>query len=866
MDDHTYGFIVRLYFFLIDGVLSSGDDHAPHPQPTSAGATNGRHDIEQVRHSIRALLFHSNHRTSIDAENHATANNNSKVGVRLLRGEHVMTFHHKHFMDAIDFFELRGNDRTESYVQIHSVGSFLHHRANLALCAVSCALGLAMTSLWRAQQPNPGPSQVGDGNRVITHQNDQIQLTLEQFQVLTRFTHASPRIPMIQIKTATTHKFISVRGHIIKARPKRLRVTVSDFQCCKCGDQFPHSFRDGRYTAPLKCLGSRNQCRSKQFVLLRSTARYIDFQELKLQETQDESTVDAGRTPRQLEVEVTKDLVGVCNAGDIVQIAGIVRAINTAIAAGKTGKRALETSTYKLYLVANSITTSSGNYGDDATASTMNKSKKEDTTASNSSISNNPINSRNTTVAFDREQLHQIQQIAHADHRIGTMRMRLAFPFDLLVRSLCPAIIGHDLVKAGLLLALLGGTPPVTSGLEALSGNTIRSNSHVLVVGDPGMGKSQMLLAVSQISSRSIYVGGNTATTTGLTVSLTKEAGGEVGIEAGALVLADQGVCCIDEFDKMAKSNQDGLLEAMEQQQISIAKAGIVASLPARCSIVAAANPKHGNYNMGKTVAENLNMSTPILSRFDLVFILRDRADIDEDKRISHNIMGLYKNEHACLPGDSGGTNGIHSSLQYSGNKVPEGIAERLDWVQGFQKDALPANVLRDYIAYAREYCKPKLTTDAAKVLKDYFMRLRYSPNRNDNVPITTRQLEALIRLSQARAKACLRDYVLKEDAQDVIELMSQSVNEVHTDEHGQLDKTRGGAGGKSKRKEKQAFLEELRRFSEQENRSEFSMDDMRVVAEVVHCNLQGFKSMIEELRESGDLGRNPDGSYKFII
>ena len=188
----------------------------------------------------------------------------------------------------------------------------------------------------------------------------------------------------------------------------------------------------------------------------------------------------------------------------------------------------------------------------------------------------------------------------------GPMSARMAFPFDLLTQSICPNIIGHDSVKAGILLSLLGGTPFIGNtgvtaggmGVGSRGGIDIRSNIHMIVVGDPGMGKSQMLLAATQVAGRSVYVGGNTSSTTGLTVSLSKEKGGETGIEAGALVLADQGVCCIDEFDKMAKAQQDGLLEAMEQQQISIAKAGVVVSLPARCAIIAAANPKQGKYNM----------------------------------------------------------------------------------------------------------------------------------------------------------------------------------------------------------------------------------------------------------------------------
>lgn len=227
-----------------------------------------------------------------------------------------------------------------------------------------------------------------------------------------------------------------------------------------------------------------------------------------------------------------------------------------------------------------------------------------------------------------------------------------------------------------------------------------------------------MLLAATQVASRSVFVGGNTTSTTGLTVSMTKEAGGEAGIEAGALVLADQGICCLDEFDKMAKSHQDGLLEAMEQQQISIAKAGVVASLPARCSIIAAANPKHGNYNMSKSVAENLNMATPILSRFDLVFILRDRADKEQDRMVASNIMNHHRGKVSATDKQEAA-----KRQHYSEDRMA--LKDRLAWVAQFQKTPLPADLVKDYIAYAREYCKPKLTAEASGILQKYFMDLR---------------------------------------------------------------------------------------------------------------------------------------------
>lgn len=375
-----------------------------------------------------------------------------------------------------------------------------------------------------------------------------------------------------------------------------------------------------------------------------------------------------------------------------------------------------------------------------------------------------------------------------------------------------------------------------------------------------------MLLAASQLAARSVYVGGNTSTTTGLTVTLGKEEkSGESAIEAGALVLADQGICCIDEFDKMAKAHQDGLLEAMEQQQVSIAKAGVVASLPARCSLIAAANPRQGTYNMDKTVSENLNMAKPILSRFDLVFILRDRADSNLDHMVSSNIMNLYRKQSSGNTTTAIHPNGVYSQppgLEGSKHRLP--LSARLSWVTEMQKQPLPAELVRDYIAYAREYCKPKMTDEAAKVLKDYFMELRYPSDgsrKSDTVPITTRQLEAMIRLCQARAKACLRDFCLEEDALDIIELMNCSVEQVHSNEAGNADRSRGGAGGSSMRKVKKAFIQELHKVLGASG--EISLNDLRRIAMNVKCGLSQFQDLLEDLRTDTILMKTGENKYK---
>ncbi len=559
-------------------------------------------------------------------------------------------------------------------------------------------------------------------------------------------------------------------------------------------------------------------------------------------------------------MELNSDLIDLCRPGDIILLVCWVDAVNSAIAAGRAGKRAQETSTYKLFLYAHSITTLS-----------------ESNSQVRSKLGSGSSTDGGSQTTFTQQQLQSITQLCHADHRFLGGTERRAFPFDLLVRSLCPSIIGHHSVKAGILLCLLGGTPPISEQMDR--GNTIRSNSHILIVGDPGMGKSQMLLAATQLASRSVYVGGNTASTTGLTVTLTKEEGGETGIEAGALVLADQGVACIDELDKC--KNMDGLLEAMEQQCVSIAKAGVVASLPARCSIVAAANPKHGSYNMSKSVAENLNMARPILSRFDLVFILRDRVDKDQDRLVSSNIMNLYRKSNSMGKAKSGNdfdrlSNELvakrneeptHSSIDENSatepNRIP--LEKRLAWVASFN-EALPAGLVRDYIAYAREYCKPKLSKEAAVILREYYMTLRYPSNgrhRRDSVPITTRQLEALIRLSQARAKACLREYVTKEDALDVVELLKKSVEQVHTDEYGIIDRSRAGARGQSNRKLRKEFKNELYKIVGLGG--ECSYDDLLRVSNRVNCPLSDFNTIVDEMRNDGTLIKKPNMRYQLL-
>ena len=334
--------------------------------------------------------------------------------------------------------------------------------------------------------------------------------------------------------------------------------------------------------------------------------------------------------------------------------------------------------------------------------------------------------------------------------------------FKLLVDSLCPEIFGHEIIKTGLLLALFRGRENPTA----------RSNPHILIVGDPGLGKSQMLSAVAAVAPRSVFVGANTSTAAGLTATLHQEGGpGEYALEAGALVLADQGCCCIDEFDKLTEHRV--LLDVMEQQVVNVAKAGVVCSLPARASILAAANPVGGHYNHDKTISQNIKLDEALLSRFDLIFVLLDRPDQEIDRYLSEQI--LSKISSTTKP------NSMNSQFSKAKTLTTQ-ISETQDSMHSStflrnlckkqtENILICPQILRKYISYAQRFISPKLSPEAAQVLKEFYLSCRQN-EKTDALPITTRQLESAIRLSEARAKAELRLTVTKEDAEDVIAIM----------------------------------------------------------------------------------------------
>jgi replicative DNA helicase Mcm len=308
------------------------------------------------------------------------------------------------------------------------------------------------------------------------------------------------------------------------------------------------------------------------------------------------------------------------------------------------------------------------------------------------------------------------------------------------LNSIAPSIYGYPHIKEAILYLLCGGVSRILPDMN------VRGEMNALLIGDPGTAKSQLLQYVARIAPRGLYTSGRGTTAAGLTAAVVREKGGSMSLEAGALVLADKGICCIDEMDKMRPEDRVAIHEAMEQHTVSVAKGGIVATLNARTSVLAAANPALGRYEPHRTVAENISLPVTILSRFDIIFVLRDVPNREADAKMSQHILEIHQR----------GKSPIEAPVE--------------------------ADLLRKYISYSKTI-RPELTEGALNKLREFYLAMRAaSESEGSPVAITARQLESLVRVSEARARAALRKEVTSEDADAAITLMKRSLEEVGID------------------------------------------------------------------------------------
>jgi len=571
-------------------------------------------------------------------------------------------------------------------------------------------------------------------------------------------------------------RIISFRGVVVKVTKIKPILKRALFKCLVCGFVFPLEFED-EFQKPAACLNPSCDNTSR-FELLKEGAEYEEYQELIIQELPEE--LPPGQLPQGVSVIVRGDLAGIVRPGDRVTVYGIVKTFPER--GLKVGKKPLfEIQIEALYI------------------------DSETTTREELELSEEEL-----------ELIEKLRQDPKLEEKI--------------INSIAPSIYGYDIIKKAIATLLFGGVPKTLP-----DGTKIRGTINILLIGDPGTGKSQLLKYIAQIAPRAIYTSGKGSSAAGLTAAVVKTEDGWA-LEAGVLVLADKGIACIDEFDKMSRDDRRALHEAMEQQSISIAKAGIVATLNARTSILAAANPKFGRYLPDRDLADNIDLPPTILSRFDLIFILVDRPDREEDYRKASHILGLHTQDIKPEP-------------------------------------PLPPQFLRKYILYAREHVFPKLTKEAAKKLLDFYLKMRTSSKEEEEealglspISITARQLEALVRIAEAHARMLLKNTVDESDAEFAIELMRYSLSQVGRDPlSGHIDVGILSTGVSTTKRAK--YLMVLDIIKKMESEYPDGVPIKRIVEEAKELNIpEAFvMDVINKEKARGNIYEPRPGKYKVV-
>lgn len=414
-------------------------------------------------------------------------------------------------------------------------------------------------------------------------------------------------------------KLISFKGMVARVCPVIPELTAATFSCLECGGSITSVVEKGRIREPREC----GLCKSKEIYFSHNESHFIDKQIIKIQETPE--SIPAGQTPQTVNIMAFEGLVDNVKPGDRVIVTGIYRAVEKT----KSIFRRNLSTLFNTYIDVLHFETEKKSSFDGNERTEEDLSEEAQKMVDDEMKEFDTSSKKTSSVGISDDEIDFFEKIAK--HKNGS------FIYRLLTKSVAPNTFGMKNVKRGILCQMFGGVNKKTR-----DGNmTIRGDLHVLLIGDPGTSKSQLLLHVNKISTRGIYTSGKGSSSVGLTAYVTKDQStGEYILESGALVLSDNGICTIDEFDKMGDATRSVLHEVMEQQTVSIAKAGIVCSLNARTSVLASANPVESKFNDNKSVVYNVNLPPTLLSRFDMIFVVRDSTK--NDKKLAQHILKMY--------------------------------------------------------------------------------------------------------------------------------------------------------------------------------------------------------------------------------
>lgn len=561
---------------------------------------------------------------------------------------------------------------------------------------------------------------VVDYNDIVSHKDIEIKFNLEPDEILYAFSGAiknilEERFPdyatkisddirvrianypiqrsLRQINAEVIGKMTSVSGMVVRSSEVKPLAKNVVYKCPEGHTTEVPLERGLNIYTPSKC--STEKCAHRDIRLDPEQSKFIDFQIIRLQELPED--LPPGQLPHYVDVTIKQDLVDNARPGDRIILTGIVRIEQEQI----TGTR-VNSGLHRLRIEGNNIEFLGGRGGK---------------------------NSRRS----ERE------EISPEEEKIIKSLARNTDVYERLINSFAPHIQGHTIIKESILLLMVGAMQRVMS-----DGTKIRGDINVFLVGDPGTAKSEMLKFCARLAPRGLYTSGRGSTAAGLTAAVVRDKTGIMMLEAGAVVLGDQGLVCIDEFDKMKPEDRSALHEVMEQQSASIAKGGIVATLNARTSILAAANPMYGKYDPFKNITENVALPIPLLTRFDLIFVVRDIPSKEKDRNIAQHIIGLHKKSTTDT------------------------------------RSLIDPDIFTKYLAYCKK-SDPTLTSEAEEKILDYYLKMR-NVESEEMITVTPRQLGGLIRLATARARLLMKDQVEAEDAERAIFLIQSMLEDAGVD------------------------------------------------------------------------------------